>query len=119
MAELLGRICTKIAGREGNRKAVIVDILKGNFVIIDGDVKRRKCNLAHLELSDKLLKIKKGISSEELKELLAKEGIDVAYNKKVKTKKEKPGSAANRIKPKQPVENENAKAKTKKTRAKQ
>ena len=82
--KLLGRICTKLTGREGNRLAVIVDVLDGNFVIIDGQVKRRRCNLAHLELSAKQLNIKKGISTEELKALLKQENIINDYTKKEK-----------------------------------
>lgn len=49
-----GRIVLKIAGREAGKYAVIVDAVKDNFVLITGPksitgVKRRKCNIDHIE----------------------------------------------------------------------
>ncbi len=85
--KLIGRLCRKIAGREGNRVAVIVNVLGNNFVEIDGQVKRRKCNLSHLEILNKQLKIKAGISTEELKDILKKESILIEYKKKDEIKK--------------------------------
>ena len=85
--KLLGRICYKIAGREGKRAAVIVNVLGNNFVEIDGQVKRRRCNLSHLELTNTQLKIKKNISTDELKSLLKEQGIEVSYTKKPGVKK--------------------------------
>ena len=90
MAELIGRLCTKIAGREGNRKVVIVDVLEGNYVLIDGQSKRRRCNISHLEFTDKLLKIKKNASTEEVRTALEKENIKITYTKKDKEKKLRP-----------------------------
>ena len=51
--------CVKIAGRDAGGRAVIVDVLDDNFVLIDGGVRRRKCNIIHLEPSDKKIDIKK------------------------------------------------------------
>ena len=34
----IGQICIKIAGRDAGKKAVIIDILKGQMVLIDGEV---------------------------------------------------------------------------------
>lgn len=50
----LGRIVLKIAGREAGKYAVIVEGVKDNFVLITGPksitgVKRRKCNIDHIE----------------------------------------------------------------------
>lgn len=50
----VGRICMKIAGREASRYCVIVEKVKDNFVLITGPksitgVKRRKCNIDHIE----------------------------------------------------------------------
>jgi len=90
MAELIGRMCTKLAGREGKRTAVIVDVDQNNFVIIDGEVKRRRCNLKHLELSEKIVKIKKGASTGEVRKALAQEGIQITYEKKQKQPTERP-----------------------------
>lgn len=55
-----GRICRKTAGREKGLYCVIVEKLDDNFVIVSGPktvtrVRRRKCNIAHLDfLSEKL-----------------------------------------------------------------
>ncbi|MBI2106893.1 50S ribosomal protein L14e, partial [Candidatus Woesearchaeota archaeon] len=63
MAELIGRICVKLLGREAGSTCAIIDELDGNFVLIDGNVRRRKCNLDHLEISEKTLKVKKNAST--------------------------------------------------------
>jgi len=49
----IGRICIKIAGRDAGRECVIVDVLKDKFMLIDGNVRRRKCNVIHLEPTKK------------------------------------------------------------------
>lgn len=86
---LIGRLCTKLAGRESSRQAIIVDVLEGNFVLIDGQVKRRRCNLAHLELSPKQLPIQPASSSAEIAALFEQEGI-VIKQQKSRTPREKP-----------------------------
>ena len=55
MAEssLIGRLCVKLSGREAGRECVIVNKEEGNFVTIDGNVKRKRCNLEHLDISEK------------------------------------------------------------------
>ena len=56
----VGRICVKTAGREAGKYCVIVNVVDKNFVTITGPreltgIKRRKCNILHLEaLQDKL-----------------------------------------------------------------
>ena len=85
--KLLGRICYKIAGREGSKLAIITDVLGNNFVEIDGQVKRRRCNLSHLELTSSQLPIKKGISTEEVRELLKSQQIIINHQKKPGVKK--------------------------------
>ena len=58
----LGRIVLKIAGREAGKYAVIVEGVKDNFVLITGPksitgVKRRKCNIDHIEPTEHKLDI--------------------------------------------------------------
>ncbi|RMF89676.1 MAG: 50S ribosomal protein L14e [Methanobacteriota archaeon] len=63
----VGRVCVKIAGREAGRKCVVVEVVDKNFVVVVGDgVRRRRCNIAHLEPLDKTVKIKKGASDKEI-----------------------------------------------------
>jgi large subunit ribosomal protein L14e len=62
----IGRVCVKIAGRDAGKKCVIVDIVDKNIVIIDGQTRRRKCNVAHLEPLAIVLEIKKGADNKEI-----------------------------------------------------
>jgi len=88
----LGRVCVKIAGRDATRKCVIIDIMDEQNVMIDGQTRRRKCNIAHLEPLDKVLKVGKNTSNKEVCKILNKEGIEckekVAKPKKVEPAKE-------------------------------
>ncbi len=84
----IGRLCVKLAGRDSRLKCIIVEILEGNYVLVDGQTRRKKCNIKHLEPLDKVLKIKKNASHEDVAEALKKEGIEVAL-KEVKEKKAK------------------------------
>lgn len=63
----IGRLCIKIAGRDAGKKCVVVDSIDSKSVLIDGETRRRKCNAAHLEPLDTIIKIKKNASHEEIK----------------------------------------------------
>ena len=76
----VGRICVKTAGREAGRYCVVVDIVDENFVIITGPkdvtgVKRRRCNIKHLEPTPEKVDIDRGASDEEVKEALEEAGL--------------------------------------------
>lgn len=87
----IGRVCVKIAGRDAGNYCAIVEVLDKNYVMIDGNVRRKKCNVKHLEPLDKLLKIKAKALTEDVLEAMKKEGLEVKEKKKAtKTKKEKP-----------------------------
>ena len=89
-----GRICVKLAGRDAGNHCAIVEVLDKNNVLIDGNVRRRKCNVRHLVLLDKIIKIKAKASTEDVKEALKKEGIKVEEKKeKTKPAKEKKAPA--------------------------
>lgn len=100
----VGRLCVKIAGREALKKCVIVKVLDDKFVMIDGQVKRRKCNISHLEPLPEKLDIKEDASTDEVKKALAKLKIEVTESKP-KTKKEKPvkQTVKKEIKPKKKI----------------
>lgn len=85
----VGRLAVKTAGRDAGRKCVIVNILDEKFVMIDGETRRRKCNIAHLEPLNNVIKISKGASHEDVKKEFKKIGLDVKETKK-KEKAEKP-----------------------------
>ena len=87
----VGRVCLKIAGRDSNLIGVIVEVVDDKTVMIDGQTRRRKCNVKHLEPTAKLLKIKKGASHAEVVKALKAEGIEVEERKKKdKPKTDKP-----------------------------
>ena len=54
----VGRICVKLAGRDAGRKCVIVEELDNLYVLVDGDVRRKKVNINHLEPIEEMLDIK-------------------------------------------------------------
>ena len=77
----LGQLCYKLAGRESKKPCVVVDVVDDNFVIIDGQVKRRRCNVRHLEPTSKILDVKKGDSKDKIMSLLEKEGFKISIAK--------------------------------------
>ncbi len=84
----IGRLCIKIAGRDANKKCVIVDILNDKFVLIDGETRRKRVNINHLEPVNQVVLIKKGASHTEIFEALKKIHISVREtNPKPKTVK--------------------------------
>ena len=85
----IGRLCVKTAGRDARRKCVIIDIVDNNYVLIDGDVRRKKCNIKHLEPLNKTLDIKKGAAHEEVIHEFKKINIKIK-EKKSKEKTERP-----------------------------
>jgi len=93
----VGRVCVKIAGREADKPCVIVEKIDDNFVLIDGLVRRKKCNIKHLEFTTKIVKVSKSSSSQDVLNelvglgLLSKEEADKFGKKEKKEKKsEKP-----------------------------
>jgi len=85
----VGSVCVKIAGRDAGLACVIVEKIDSIYVMIDGQTRRRKCNIAHLEMTGKTLPIKKG-SHDEVKKLF-ESGMDIKItDTKPKEKKERP-----------------------------
>ena len=76
----IGRICIKISGRDAGNTAIIVD----KYVLIDGNVRRRKCNISHLEPLDDVLKIKKGASTADIRKAMTVAKINIIEKKKIK-----------------------------------
>jgi len=89
MSLTIGRLILKTAGRDAGKQGVIVDILDKHFVMIDGAVRRRKCNILHLEPMKKTIDIKKGASHEDVKKAFKAMKITLT-DKKSKKKTEKP-----------------------------
>jgi large subunit ribosomal protein L14e len=88
----IGRLCFKVAGREAGKLAVIIDIIDKNYVLIDGLVRRKKCNIAHLVPLGTVVKVKKGASTNEVhKAMIEAKAIDEVPKKgEPRPKKDKP-----------------------------
>ncbi len=76
----IGRIIVKTDGREAGKKAVIVDLINQNYVLVTGpkeltSVRRRKCNIMHLEPTDKLVSVKRDANDSDVSAAIDKAGF--------------------------------------------
>lgn len=71
----IGRMCVKIAGRDAGKRGMIIDITDNSHVIIDGEVRRRKCNIKHIEPTNIKVDIEKNASHEIVVKEFEKLGI--------------------------------------------
>lgn len=109
-----GRVCVKTAGREAGRYCVIIKKMDDNFVLVTGPkvatkVKRRRCNLEHLEPLEDKVEIKAEASDEEVLKAYQKAGLF----EKLKIEKpsaEKIAEAGRAARGKRPKEYKKAKA---------
>jgi large subunit ribosomal protein L14e len=81
----IGRVCVKIAGRDAGMKCIIVDVIDEHYVMIDGQTRRRKCNIKHLEPLSQSVQLNKNAPAAEVIRLLKELDI-VVGEKKPKTK---------------------------------
>jgi large subunit ribosomal protein L14e len=100
----IGRLCVKIAGRDAGMKCAVVDIINDKFVMIDGQTRRKRCNISHLEPLKEKIDLKKGASHSEVVSAFKKLKIEI---KEKKGKKQK----AARPKTKRHIKHEERKAK--------
>lgn len=80
----------KLVGRDKNKECVIIDVLKDDYVMIDGKTRRKKCNIKHLIPLGKEVKLKTNASHDEVLNALMAEGITVEVKKTVQKKERKP-----------------------------
>lgn len=72
----VGRVCVKLVGHEAGKQCVIVDVLDNVYVMISGPgIKRRRCNIAHLEPTGQKLDIAKSAPDEDVKRALEAAGL--------------------------------------------
>lgn len=81
----IGRVCVKTAGRDAGQLAVVIDVLDKNKVMIDGQVRRRACNILHLEPTSKSVTVDKNASHASVVAALKDVGIAVTDRKPKKT----------------------------------
>ena len=85
----IGRLCIKITGRDAGKKCIIIDIVDKNHVLIDGQTRRRKCNVKHLEPLTQVLKVTKNAPRTEIIRVFKTLNIDIKETKP-KKKAERP-----------------------------
>lgn len=89
----------KIAGRDARKKCVVVEVLDNNFVMIDGETRRRKCNVGHLEPLNIAVELNAGADNATVVAVLKDAGIVCVEKKemnksaKAKPQKQKAGKA--------------------------
>ena len=85
----IGQVCIKIAGRDAGNIAIVIDNIDESYVLIDGNVRRRKCNITHLEPLKDVLKIKKNSSTSDVKKAMITSKMKVIEKKVIKKTKKK------------------------------
>jgi len=83
----VGRVCMKIGGRESGKYAVVLKKMNDAFVLITGPriltgVKRRRCNIEHLESLPYVLEIKEEAPDEEVVIAFDKAGLVTKFELK-------------------------------------
>jgi large subunit ribosomal protein L14e len=86
----VGRVCKKTKGREAGRFCVVIEKKDENFVLIDGDVRRRKCNINHLKPVGTVVKVAKKAGTEVVRKAMEDAGFKMTPKTKPKPPKEKP-----------------------------
>ncbi len=77
----IGRMCMKVAGRDAGKHCVVLSAIENNAVLVDGETRRRKVNLKHLEPLDKEVAIKADASHSEVAKAFEKLGLKALETK--------------------------------------
>ena len=63
----IGCVCVKTTGREAGNRAVVIEEVDDNFVIVQGPrVRKRKCNVLHLVPVGKKISVTKSMSQKDI-----------------------------------------------------
>jgi large subunit ribosomal protein L14e len=84
-----GRICVKVVGREAGSHCVVVEQKETNYVMITGPkhitgVRRRLCNIRHLEPLETVLEISAGADDETVEKAIADAGLTEKFREKIR-----------------------------------
>ena len=84
----VGTVCMKVAGREGGAVCCVVKPVDKTFVMITGPklvtgIKRRRCNIEHLEPVGIKMDIKEDATDEEIIEAYKKSNVITKFNLKL------------------------------------
>jgi len=92
----VGRLCVKTAGRDAMQYCVIVEELDNTYVLVDGNVRRKKVNKAHIEPLNQTLDIKKGADTKTVLEAFEAANIQVKKSAESKARTPKPQTKKNK-----------------------
>ncbi len=68
----VGSVCVKTTGREAGNRAVVIEEVDDNFVIVQGPrVRKRKCNVLHLVPVGKKISVTRSMSQKDIEAKLA------------------------------------------------
>ena len=84
-----GRVCVKVVGREAGSHCVIVEQKETNYVVVTGPkkisgVRRRVCNIRHLEPLETVLEISAGANDEAVEKAIAAAGLTEKFREKIR-----------------------------------
>ena len=84
-----GRVCVKTMGREAGSLCVIVEKMEGNYVVITGPknlsgVRRRSCNIRHLEPLESVLRISSGADDATVEKAVESAGLTEKFRRRVR-----------------------------------
>lgn len=82
----VGQLCIKTAGRDSGKICVVLDLIDKNFVLIDGQTRRKRSNITHLETVEGKIDIKPKADHATVKKELEKLGIITEDSKPRETK---------------------------------
>lgn len=114
----IGRVCVKTAGKDAGKTVVVVEKLDSHFVMIDGPIKRKRCNIFHLEPTAKLITLKDKAPHADVVKAFKQLGIELT-EKKSKTSKGPRPRRQKKIKEKTPLETKKKKETKEETKPKE
>ena len=84
----VGTVCMKVAGRESGAICCVVKPVDKTFVMVTGPklvtgIKRRRCNIEHLEPTEIKLDIKENAADEDIIEAYKKSNVITKFNLKL------------------------------------
>ncbi|MEX0568288.1 MAG: 50S ribosomal protein L14e [Candidatus Njordarchaeota archaeon] len=89
----IGRCCVILRGRRAGKKAIVVDIIDENYVLITGPpsvtgVKRRRMNIDHLLPLNVKIEISRGASDDDVLNAIKQQKIESFLKEKVRIPEE-------------------------------
>jgi large subunit ribosomal protein L14e len=84
-----GRVCVKTMGREAGSLCVVIEKKDESYVVVTGPktlsgIKRRNCNIRHLEPLETILSIAADADDETIEKAIEEAGLTDKFRKKIR-----------------------------------